>query len=259
MQSKGSTACEPAYFVKYGDEDDISAEAKTQIYIHNLAQQDGSAPRSTTSSATPEGPAFWSWSHTLETVDSSEAVAFAASAVRWLITQQPPSFAFDGMRRALQAFVNTALSRTPPAGRLSPISFESTPRVIYHSDIKKDNFLVDADHRVWMIDFQHVGVLPLPFQQFAFYNTNAFAAAVGRALNVEKMAPQGIHETEAIPSAATSTDQSTAVVSDLKPPWLQQRAPSRKRAHTLSDDVDESDEGFLGETRKSRRLFERPK
>ena len=58
---------------------------------------------------------------------------------------------------------------------------------IYHSDIKKDNFLVDANNRVWMIDFQHVGVLPLPFCSYAFYNTdNAFAAAVGSALNVEK-------------------------------------------------------------------------
>lgn len=59
--------------------------------------------------------------------------------------------------------------------------------MIYHSDIKKDNFLVDANRCVWMIDFQHIGVLPLPFSQYAFYYTdNAFAAAVGKALNIEK-------------------------------------------------------------------------
>jgi len=38
-----------------------------------------------------------------------------------------------------------------------------------------------------MADFQHVAVPPLPFRQYAFYNTDdAFAAAVGRALNLEK-------------------------------------------------------------------------
>ena len=59
--------------------------------------------------------------------------------------------------------------------------------MIYHSDIKKDNFLVDANRCVWMVDFQNIGVLPLPFSQFAFYYTdNAFATAVGKALNIEK-------------------------------------------------------------------------
>jgi len=38
-----------------------------------------------------------------------------------------------------------------------------------------------------MVDFQRVGVLTLPFRQYAFYDTdNAFAAAVGRALNIEE-------------------------------------------------------------------------
>jgi hypothetical protein len=49
-----------------------------------------------------------------------------------------------------------------------------------------DNFLVDDQDRVWMIDFQHVGVLPLPFRQYALYNIgNPFAIAVGRLLNIE--------------------------------------------------------------------------
>jgi len=86
-------------------------------------------------------------------------------------------------RPSYRTFLLQAISRSPKPWS-SPVCFESTPRVIYHSDIKKDNFPVDANHRVRMVNFQHVGVLTLPFRQCAFYNTNnAFAAAVGRAHN----------------------------------------------------------------------------
>jgi hypothetical protein len=54
---------------------------------------------------------------------------------------------------------------------------------IYHCGISKDNFLIDtATKRLWMIGFQHVGVLPKLFQTYAFFRTGAFAAAVGRKL-----------------------------------------------------------------------------
>ena len=55
-------------------------------------------------------------------------------------------------------------------------------RCIYHSDIKKENFLLDSN-KVCIIDFQHVGVLPQVFQTYAFFNIDqAFAARVGRKL-----------------------------------------------------------------------------
>ena len=58
-------------------------------------------------------------------------------------------------------------------------------RCIYHADIKKDNFLLDSN-KVYIIDFQHVGVLPQAFQTYAFFNIDmAFAASVGRKLGYQ--------------------------------------------------------------------------
>lgn len=58
-------------------------------------------------------------------------------------------------------------------------------RCIYHSDIKKENFLLDSN-KVYIIDFQHVGVLSQAFQTYAFFSVNkAFAASVGRKLGYQ--------------------------------------------------------------------------
>lgn len=58
-------------------------------------------------------------------------------------------------------------------------------RCIYHSDIKKENFLLDSN-RVCIIDFQHIGVLPQAFQTYASFNVNRpFAASVGRKLGYQ--------------------------------------------------------------------------
>ena len=64
-------------------------------------------------------------------------------------------------------------------------SFKGTRR-IYHSDIKKENFLLGPNKQVSIIDFQHVGVLPQEFQTYAFFNiNNDFAARVGRKLGYQ--------------------------------------------------------------------------
>lgn len=56
---------------------------------------------------------------------------------------------------------------------------------IYHSDIKKENFLLDSD-RVCIVDFQHIGVLPQAFCTYGFFNTGeAFAVSVGRRLGYQ--------------------------------------------------------------------------
>jgi predicted unusual protein kinase regulating ubiquinone biosynthesis (AarF/ABC1/UbiB family) len=59
-------------------------------------------------------------------------------------------------------------------------------RCIYHSDLRMDNFLLDSDRKVYIIDFQHIGVLPKVFQTFAFFNLDMkFAAAIGRKLGYQ--------------------------------------------------------------------------
>jgi thiamine kinase-like enzyme len=55
---------------------------------------------------------------------------------------------------------------------------------IYHSDINKENFLLDSG-RVCIIDFQDIGVLPQAFCTYAFFNTRDFAASVGRRLGYQ--------------------------------------------------------------------------
>ena len=58
-------------------------------------------------------------------------------------------------------------------------------RCIYHSDIKKENFLLGSN-KVCIVDFQHIGVLPQAFQTYAFFNIgDAFAASVGRKLGFQ--------------------------------------------------------------------------
>jgi hypothetical protein len=59
-----------------------------------------------------------------------------------------------------------------------PVSL-SNDLFIYHSDISKDNFLFDVTTgRIWIVDFQHIGVLPKPFQQYAFFNIGSSGASL---------------------------------------------------------------------------------
>ncbi len=83
-----------------------------------------------------------------------------------------------------------ALSRRP---RTAPRLTISLPNdlAIYHSDIYKHNFLYDATDAttrpICIVDFQHIGVFPTPFQTFGFfYIENPFAAAVGTHLGYER-------------------------------------------------------------------------
>ena len=59
---------------------------------------------------------------------------------------------------------------------------------IYHSDIREDNFLIDvATDRVWIVDFQHIGVLPKAFQEFAFFNIgSSLGKNVGELLGLQQ-------------------------------------------------------------------------
>ena len=58
-------------------------------------------------------------------------------------------------------------------------------RQICHSDITLDNFLVNSEG-VWIVDFQHISVLPKVFQIYAYFNSGmAFATQVGKWLDQE--------------------------------------------------------------------------
>ncbi|KAF9483282.1 hypothetical protein BDN70DRAFT_990467 [Pholiota conissans] len=59
-------------------------------------------------------------------------------------------------------------------------------RCIYDCDIDKENFLVDPEGRVYIIDFQYIGVLSEAFQRYAFFNIGkSFAAKVSRRLGYQ--------------------------------------------------------------------------
>lgn len=48
-------------------------------------------------------------------------------------------------------------------------------------------FLIDvATDRIWIVDFQYIGVLPKPFQQHAFFSTSSLASNVGRSLGYQR-------------------------------------------------------------------------
>lgn len=200
----------PTLFVKYGG--DVLAEASTQSFFHALAQKDKSAPGipKVYDAFRKEGYRFFVMEKielpTLSTcgISENDAVQSVASVVKWLLAQAPsvpPSIfgrisseetcvwhSFFKYHRAplpfanadaLTKYVNKAFSYLPGKPKRS-ISF-SDDLAIYHSDIRKDNFLHDIKtKKTWIVDFQHIGVLPVPFQVYAFFNTdNPFAAAVG--------------------------------------------------------------------------------
>jgi hypothetical protein len=75
-----------------------------------------------------------------------------------------------------------ALQRAPRYARTS-LDISHEPLEICHSDVKKDNFIIDQEGNVCVVDFQHVGVLPKPFASYGLYNTgNAFSVRVGQMI-----------------------------------------------------------------------------
>ncbi|KAG8702417.1 hypothetical protein FRC11_011497 [Ceratobasidium sp. 423] len=63
-------------------------------------------------------------------------------------------------------------------------AFPSLYSGTYYTDIKPDNFLFKSDGlELWIIDFQHISVLPEVFQSYAYFNIGLpFAAEVGKRL-----------------------------------------------------------------------------
>jgi len=132
------------------------------------------------------------------------APSIVAPAVQWLLSRQPPEnstlgpigggtaqhhFFVDGQAPlafasvdALQAYIDAALQRALWYARTS-LDISHEPLEICHSDVKKDNFIIDQEGNVCVVDFQHVGVLPKPFASYGLYNTgNAFSVRVGQMI-----------------------------------------------------------------------------
>jgi hypothetical protein len=99
-------------FVKYGDDDDILAEAETQAFFYDLAKGDSSAPCIPEVYEAFRGtdgrhflvmeyvavPTVKEWAHSEASKGELKVVDLAASvvapAVRWLLQQQVPSSMF---------------------------------------------------------------------------------------------------------------------------------------------------------------------
>ncbi|KIY63819.1 hypothetical protein CYLTODRAFT_438417 [Cylindrobasidium torrendii FP15055 ss-10] len=214
----------PTLFVKHSVDGDAFTEASTQTFFHARSKADGSTPRVAQVLDvfnTDEGDYFLVMENVEgKTLDSPEiplnqAVEYAATAVQWLQAQLPsvPDTLFGRIssypkeipvwhpffkdHRAGRVFTDASDLAASIAqvskccrqkqDRLSAdevLKLFGKPRQICHGDITLENFLVDADGVVWIVDFQHISVLPEVFQSYAcFNNGGSFAAQVGKRLN----------------------------------------------------------------------------
>ncbi|KAF7328848.1 Protein kinase-like domain [Mycena venus] len=94
---------------------------------------------------------------------------------------------------ALEKYVNKAFTRLPGGAGGRQIRFQDEEHIFCHSDISFDNFLYDpATGRVWMVDFQHVNVLPRSF--FSHYlHYSPWAGVVAKAVEAKLGFPRSPH------------------------------------------------------------------
>ncbi|KAI0289674.1 hypothetical protein BC826DRAFT_1030813 [Russula brevipes] len=72
--------------------------------------------------------------------------------------------------RSLKPFISRRRLRAAREISTPSMSF-SDDLFIYHSDIRKDNFLYDIrTGDIWIVDFQHIGVLAKPLQTYTIFN-----------------------------------------------------------------------------------------
>ncbi|KZT18700.1 hypothetical protein NEOLEDRAFT_1143065 [Neolentinus lepideus HHB14362 ss-1] len=204
----------PEIFVKYGYRScQLHAEARTQKYVHNLAQSDPTAP------CVPEildvfeddhgrvyvvkelitEPKLDAWLKSAISADvrcHTEAVKKVAAAISWLHACPRPSDTrigpvgggviqhciFGRFREApivfahaaaLQAYINEALSRAPPGGRCT-VNISAEPLLLCASEITPDNFYLDrTTGKVGMLSFGHVSFVPESLASLALSPTRS--------------------------------------------------------------------------------------
>ncbi|KAG5638515.1 hypothetical protein H0H81_012152 [Sphagnurus paluster] len=85
---------------------------------------------------------------------------------------------------ALEKFVNEALVRRPrrPQDR---VDLKTEALFLSHSDVTLKNFLWDpVAERVWMVDYQHVNILPQSFASFYLHrSSDPFVKAVAAKID----------------------------------------------------------------------------
>jgi hypothetical protein len=102
----------------------------------------------------------------------------------------------------LRKYLIQALSRLPrrPGRSLRTVTFANERLLIGHSDINLDNFLYDPlTGKVWMVDYQHVNVLPESFVSFAMhFNPSRFGEAVAEMVDFPRSTKLEVLELAAI-------------------------------------------------------------
>ncbi|KAH9934568.1 uncharacterized protein BXZ73DRAFT_89620 [Epithele typhae] len=192
----------PPFIIKHGS--DVLNEAYTQHFFYRLPRNDPLDPHipRVFDAFSADDYCFLVMEKILAPtlkdsgISEEEAVGHAARAVKWLLDQTPsvPASVFGRIspsddpvwhrffkdHEAPRAFDPDMLLKYIDKTQLEA-SFKA--RSICHSDIRDENFLLGEGKTVWIIDFQHVSVLPPVFLTFAFFNTGQrFASAVGGRL-----------------------------------------------------------------------------
>ncbi|KAI5990994.1 hypothetical protein EDD15DRAFT_2450650 [Pisolithus albus] len=167
----------------------------TQSFFYALAQTDESAPGipKVYDAFCENGWCFFVMEKiaTLSTCEISEddAVQSVAPIVKWLLAFVPPSI-FGRISSEVASLGTTTLSQSIfiCPGKIEEVHLFFGRSRHLSSDIRKDNFLHDTKtKKTWIVDFQHIGLLPEPFQVYAFFTTgNRFAAAVGACLGLRR-------------------------------------------------------------------------
>ncbi|KAJ9213499.1 hypothetical protein DTO166G4_4942 [Paecilomyces variotii] len=74
----------------------------------------------------------------------------------------------------LADFINGTLSCVRKVQREpdnDKVDFSNEPLMCYYSDLHRDNFPVDSNGQLWVVDFQQAGVLPSSFMTFALHSS----------------------------------------------------------------------------------------
>ncbi|TDL20691.1 hypothetical protein BD410DRAFT_363626 [Rickenella mellea] len=91
---------------------------------------------------------------------------------------------------ALERYINAALSALPPrVGKPArTTSLADCPLQFCHSDIKRRNFMIRPDTlEVWLIDAQHISILPSPFASYALHGPrDKFIRSVAEKLGLKR-------------------------------------------------------------------------
>ncbi|KAI0633756.1 hypothetical protein C8Q77DRAFT_1073526 [Trametes polyzona] len=195
----------PRYFIKYGSEQAVATQARTQDYIYHHTLRDPAAPRVPRvylafsvhgKFASPQEymvmeyiphPTVEKWL-SRHPEDATIIRPLVVSAVGWILALPVPAatgvgpvgggvirhvffkdqeapYPFPAVAN-LQAYVNRALRFAVRDKRVT-VDFSAEPLQFCDSDPVDRNFLYDScTNQLWRVDFEHVSILPSSFAIF---------------------------------------------------------------------------------------------